>query len=650
MSLKDKIIFIFIISGIFLIYPSTVTACTYEATITGNHVDFSITSDFDKLAVIQYINSTNFAVITKMYPPNTGQSWTSFDDPYCNVNLSTPIMCRQDRTGSSLGDGAFWQWYSEGDYHIMPGGVYGLDFNVPPTYDLFRVGYGTKKPDQKWIYCDLTGNISTPTPTPVFTITPLPTPIQTPTSSPLSTSTPTPTPTFTLSPSSTPSPTSSPTPANISKVFFVPGLGASWNLDAFATCKLNNYSGSWSLAPYAENIYLDILSTLSSSGWDTKPFYYDWRKNVTDNAQILSDFISNNSSTNEKVDLVGHSMGGLVGRSYLESNQGGKLAKYLSVGTPHQGSSMAYAPWSGGEIWRNNLIEEISLDLYLKHCGGIFSKNRQTIQSQFSSIQNLLPTYDYIRDFYSKSLKPAVSMKAKNNYLPTNFASQFWNVKVGTLSGTGFPTLSQIVVVNPSKTDISLGNWFDGKPINKEYSNNGDGTVLSSSSQIDGAINMTINQTHSGLVGTTEGINKILNFLGSPGVGDPPFFEPKSALILVGYPGNFYLTDKNGKTSTSKNGMIAIINPKDGDYQLQITPTSQNSTFIVGQFLANGQTLYKEYKLKGMVQTPKIIKFSSTHPTENILHEATDYKNPKLPKFPKLPNSWFSFWNWWKKF
>lgn len=620
-TIRYTVIFLitFIIS---LVFSTTNTkACTYDLTITGTHVDIYMRT-YD-VAVVQYIRQSGNAIVVGAEGPDIGKPWDYKDDPNCNIWAVNTWACRQYR-GTVLGEGFFFADDLDGA-HFSPLSTqaYGLDFDIVPTKESIGIMDGT------WKYCTLAE--STPTPT----ATPSATPTETPTSTPTETPTPTPTPTET--------PTSTPSPTPITKVFVVPGLGASWNLDAFMGCKSSGYVGDWSLAPYAKSVYSDLLSTLESSGWITKPFYYDWRRDVRDNGSILKDFISATTGADEKVDLVGHSMGGLVGRAYMESNMGGQLAKYLSVGTPHKGSALAYAPWSGGEIWTNSLIERVALDLYLKHCGGVLLNNRQTIVSKFPGVQNLLPTYDYIRNARTGSLKDYSLMNAKNNYLPSSFVAPFWDVKIGTLSGTGFSTLSVISTISRSREDIRLGNWMDGKPIGKEYSDFGDGTVLVSSSQIDGAINSTINQTHSGLVGTTEGINQILNFLGSPGVEDPPYIEPTSALILIGSSGNFYITDKDGNVTNSENGMIAIVNPESADYQLQITPITNNTTFIIGQFLPNKQTLYKEYKLKGLVQEPKTIKFDSSRPTEDIMR---DKEKPSY-KPPKFPYIWFNFWRWW---
>lgn len=601
------IIFLFLSS----VNKTSASECTYEASITGNHLDFTITSDTDKLAVIQYIRLSGTALVTKMYSPDIGVSWTYFDDPNCNINLPTPIACRQRRS-SKLGEGAFWQWYSDGAYHLMPGGVYGIDFDSPPTYDSIGIEYGVLPGTSgiSWTLCVHTGEISLPTLT---------------------------------------------TPP-VSKKIVAPGLGAAWNLDAFINCKKETNRENWSLAPYAKDVYLNFLNKSDGAEWEVEPFYYDWRQDIRLNAELLKDFIDSNTVENEKINFVGHSMGGLLGRVYMESNEGGKFAKYISAGTPHQGSVLAYPPWSGGDIWNTNLAEKIGIDLFLKHCGGIFSNNKNTIRSQFPSIQNLLPTFPYLRNSISGNLKPVESMDSKNNYLPTNFVYTFWGVDVGTLSGTGQKTLNAIKVMNPSKNDIRLGNWVDGVPIGREYVNEGDGTVLTISSHLDGANNQDVEQNHRNLVASDEGSDKILDFLGSPENSssrtsvtgllkntESESEDEKSALVLIGYPGSFKITDEFGKITTSDNGMIALKNPGSGNFQLEFESNPETTIFIIAQYLENGQTSYKEYKYKTAPSDVKIIEFNSKQINQKPIKEVKEYKNPHFPM------RWHGFWNWWWK-
>lgn len=76
-------------------------------------------------------------------------------------------------------------------------------------------------------------------------------------------------------------------------------------------------------------------------------FGYDWRQSNTLSASSLSDTIDaiNSLYNNDcSIYLVGHSMGGLVARSYIEA-PGAKVAsnveKLITLGTPHLGSPLA---------------------------------------------------------------------------------------------------------------------------------------------------------------------------------------------------------------------------------------------------------------------------------------------------------------------
>ena len=447
----------------------------------------------------------------------------------------------------------------------------------------------------KVIYTSVTNQNPTPEPT----VTPSPTPISTPT--------PTPSPEPTINP--------------ISKTFFVPGFGGSWNADALVNCKLTNYSGDWTMAPYAKGIYQKVIDELSGQGWNTKVFFYDWRKDVRNNAANLSQFIENNTFSTEKVNLVGHSMGGLIGREYLEENNGGKLKNILTVGSPHGGVVQAYASWAGGEIWNTNLVTKIATTLYVNHCNNGYQNDMQAIQNQIPSVQNLLPTFDYLRSNQTNTLKPVGQMTNKNNWLPTYLSSPFFDVRFGTLSGSGFQTFSSINVKNPTAKETASNYWLDGKPTKKTYSKQGDGTVLLKSSQIAGAENEIINQDHSGIIASNEGVNKIIEFLGEPiaktfrlvstahakDYQTDTYKEPKSSIVLVAYPGSFWVTDTNGKITQDSSGMVALMNPKSGSYKVKIIPQTVSTTFLVAQFFESGKVTYKEYKLKGLL--PKTIRF-----------------------------------------
>lgn len=420
-------------------------------------------------------------------------------------------------------------------------------------------------------------------------------------------------------PSSTPTPNLSPTPSP-TKVILAPGMGASWNADAILNCKLDNYQGDWTMAPFAEDIYNSLISSLESNGFKVFPFYYDWRKRIPSHNPELSYLISNlNLQDEEKVNFVGHSMGGLVGRAYLEEDDS-KIHKYISAGSPHKGTALAYPAWYGGEIWNNSLVTRIAATLLIKRCGLNRKNDMETVRNIAPSFQDLLPIYPFLRNNKTGDLKGIDT----NQWLKNSSFPNSTNIIIATLSGYGFETLENIKVKEPTKKEKKQGLWEEGKPDGKETTTNGDGTVTSDSTKIDGAINFEINQNHGGLVSSQEGISTIVNFL--KGETTTPsslslnnIEEPKSALVMIAYPSTFISIDQKGKVKKDKHNVIAQMNPKQGKYKIGVLPLAQESTLLIGQFLKDGKYSWKEYKIKGKLPFVKTVKFDENNLIENPL-------------------------------
>lgn len=416
------------------------------------------------------------------------------------------------------------------------------------------------------------------------------------------------------------------TPVPVTKTVFAPGLMASWNTEAILNCS-SETNTEWTLAPYAKSVYEPIYQALNESGWTTLPFYYDWRQKISDNSQELANFIDKNTSSEEKVNLVGHSMGGLVGRGYLDASEGGKLASLLAVGTPNKGSAYSYYPWEGGEILRNSLIEKIALTLYVKHCSENPITDRQTIQENVPSLQDLLPTDAYLQKENDSILYLPASEKNQNNWIDT-LSSNNYGIKLGYLAGIGNKTIKTIITTDPKKKDIKNGDWEDGRPSGETLSEEGDGTVLLSSATLPDIPEenaYVINQDHRSLINSVEGMSKVLEFLGNPEstITEASTLnlqsEPNSALIIIGYPADFIITDNSGEIKSDDDGMIALMNPKSGNYKVNLLSKSNETLFIVAQFLPNGDVKYKEYKFKGIGPKFKTLKFDLRNPKEDIL-------------------------------
>ncbi len=400
----------------------------------------------------------------------------------------------------------------------------------------------------------------------------------------------------------------------------IPGLGGSWNADALLHCKSDNYVGDWGPWTISDFIYNPLKNLLTSQHFEPKVFYYDWRKQIPFIESQLKGYVNSKDVglvTNEKIDIVGHSLGGLVGRTYIETEQfNNKAEKYLSVGAPHQGTLLAYPPWSAGDVW-GNLIWKMAATVLLKSCPSNLS-NREIIRQFMPSLQNILPITDYLKDKKTGNLISVVGMNAQNNFPMAEFMTDY-NTTIGALAGFGFDTLRFFKVNNEGKKDT--GNWIDGKPKDSEYFD-GDGTVLTESSAIYNHTK-TLNLGHMGLIASDQGTQEILNFISTGkflgSTTTLSYVEPKSALLIIGDPAYFWVLEPSGKPTEGKQSQVTFINPESGSYRLILIPKKNSTRIVVAQFLENGQTFWKEYKHSGFVPKIGTIKFNSNNPLEDPL-------------------------------
>ncbi|OGG22354.1 hypothetical protein A3D03_06685 [Candidatus Gottesmanbacteria bacterium RIFCSPHIGHO2_02_FULL_40_13] len=481
--------------------------------------------------------------------------------------------------------------------------------HVDNKYYMFYTGMST---DGKWqiglATSDDPGFIpDTPTPGPV-TMTPTPTATPTVTISPTPTSSPTPeyTPTPTIDPKTAP-------------IILIPGMGASWNSRALYSCNITDSNDNkWKMTPFV-SIYKRLINTLTKNAKlklnkDLFIYNYDWRQPLdtqADNLKKYLDSIIKSNSSVKKFRLVGHSLGGLVIRSYLERyNTDNNVIQALTIGTPHQGTLLAYPLWENGEIWSEDLTSKIALSQILEFCklnktdlrssfktGRVsYPSKKDLIRSLIPSIQSLLPTFDYL--YQNGKVKKTDSLTHQNDWLPKNlFPENRYHIKFDTLSGTGQSTLSNFVVSNPSTSDLAKDIWADGKPMKNNFVNAGDGTVLISSSRLDGADNETVTGDHLKIVSSKEGIQKILHFLQYDEVKvadalDLPEISSDNAIIIsTDLSTHIILTDLSGKVLERGDNILVRYNPRVGVYKFSIIPAESGEAVLDTMFI--GQT--KEY-------------------------------------------------------
>lgn len=141
------------------------------------------------------------------------------------------------------------------------------------------------------------------------------------------------------------------------------------------------------LGPIGVEAYGGFLSYLKDqlnykAGKDLHVFAYDWRKSSAENSRKLGVFINGIApGTDEKVDLVAHSMGGIVSRLALLNHLApGKVRNFIELGVPLKGSGAALETLKSGWGTAVNTL------------AGGEETVRRTILS-FDSIFELMPSY-----------------------------------------------------------------------------------------------------------------------------------------------------------------------------------------------------------------------------------------------------------------
>ncbi len=164
------------------------------------------------------------------------------------------------------------------------------------------------------------------------------------------------------------------------------------------------------------HIFDGLISELEADGYSEGEtlfvFPYDWRKGSAENAGLLKNKIDAvmASSTTGKVDIIAHSMGGLVTKEYIAENGGDAIGRAIFIGVPELGAPLAFKALMYGD------------DMGVK-IGflSLLSPNRvREITQNMPSVFELLPSqkyvdtlgHSYVRDLVTPS--PDQSCSASN--------------------------------------------------------------------------------------------------------------------------------------------------------------------------------------------------------------------------------------------
>lgn len=402
-------------------------------------------------------------------------------------------------------------------------------------------------------------------------------------------------------------------------VILIPGFGGSWEVPVPPLYLTKR----WELDPITHT-YDNLWIALDKAGYERdKTLFalpYDWRKSNIYTAQLLKERIEEIKGicNCDKVNIVAHSMGGLVARAYIEGNDyQNDVNKLIFLGTPHKGATKAYLGWEGGDMGKTliDYISEMILDqeAYSKGYTSLFKYIRGF---PISSAQELLPIFDYLKDADTGLIREYPEDYPQNAFLEQLnspvILERLKNVKVVNIIGKRGEnsTINILRVVN----DVYLnGKWENGCPENYgflftdqglEYAE-GDGTVPARSNTNFGIGKEIIfkNTGHGELV--TEAQKEIIQELTGvlPDHEEGGFFDTiKNFLVIrIFSPADFVVIAPNGERLGKDFNANQLINEIDGAFysgfgdeiEFAVIPNPQNGDYRVElQGTGNG-----DYKL-----------------------------------------------------
>lgn len=280
-------------------------------------------------------------------------------------------------------------------------------------------------------------------------------------------------------------------------VVFIPGLFGSMGRDIIPG------TGDFDFG-MSEYIYRPLIDNLEDMGYkegkDLFVAYYDWRKkNIYSAEKYLIPVIKKAKDTTgkHKVNLICHSMGGIVARSYIQTQlYKHDVQKLIMIGTPNCGSINAYYFWSGGMLPYDKIENNVFYRLLKAGFLWIFKLihgtrcNLEILRGLFPVVEELLPSYengDYLifkEDNKLDRYIPISKMSIRNDLLNSlnkkaNLIYRY-GIKTYLIVGSSVKTNYQIYVKN---FNSNCNTWKDGKPLHSVETLYGDGTVTCKSAQ-----------------------------------------------------------------------------------------------------------------------------------------------------------------------
>ncbi|NVN96900.1 alpha/beta fold hydrolase, partial [Candidatus Nomurabacteria bacterium] len=280
------------------------------------------------------------------------------------------------------------------------------------------------------------------------------------------------------------------------------------------------------------NIIFDgLISELENSreykeGKNLFVFPYDWRFSNVKNAELLKEKIDQVllDTGKEKVDIVAHSMGGLLSKEYIRQNGKEKVDHLIFLGTPHLGApkalkTLVYGDDMGisiglGLLGLNaNRVKEISQNMpsiYELLPSRKYVSSLKYISENISSSEIKYLDYDSTENFLIEKETNADMLEAADTFHQNLDDLDLSGIKVSNISACGEPTISAIHI----KKKAQVGAITLPEDYSLDYANGDETVPLDSSFGISNVDKYFVNEiSHSALPSAPDVPDAVLSIL-----------------------------------------------------------------------------------------------------------------------------------------
>ena len=212
--------------------------------------------------------------------------------------------------------------------------------------------------------------------------------------------------------------------------------------------------------------YLKLKLRLKMAGYDADFFPYDWRQSISDTGASLAAALQKEAAS--EVQLVAHSMGGLVARAAMASPAGAKVKRLIMLGTPNYGSYAVLQSLRGTFDVVRSLCKVDRQHTPLQLAGDVFAT--------FPGLHEMIPGKCETVNLYDAAAWPGSE--------PHACAERLSGVK--KVLDKLAPADQRFYLIAGVNQQTTVGVRIEGGEFTYDYSPDGDGTVPLASARLEG--------------------------------------------------------------------------------------------------------------------------------------------------------------------